>query len=70
MLSLLVGMLLFGLCVKLRSMLKKRALGVMTGLSVVLGAERFGILIEEKPACILTKDWSLSCLCMCGILRR
>lgn len=28
------------------------------GLSVVAGAERFGILIEEKPGCILTKDWS------------
>lgn len=38
----------------------------MKGLSVVAGAERFGILIEEKPGCILTKDWSFRLpLCVC-----
>lgn len=43
----------------------------MKGLPVVAGAERFGILIEEKPGCILTKDWSFRLpLCVCGILHR
>lgn len=43
---------------KISEYVEKASSGVMKGLSVVAGAERFGILIEEKPGCILTKDWS------------